>query len=107
MGLFFDTLFGPQQIMTRELGLRIYYALVAAFRADELDQNPYTFDYAHAYQVAAKQLDRVVTSKDIQQNIVAIIGDLLTEDRMLGRQKADDRAQAFAERFNAFYPNFL
>ena len=54
MGLFFDTLFGPPQTMTRELGLRIYYIMTAAFRADEIDQNPYRFDYAHAYLVAAK-----------------------------------------------------
>lgn len=107
MGLFFDTLFGPPQTMTRELGLRIYYILTAAFRADEINQNPYSFNYAHAYQVAAKQLDPIVTSKAIQQNVAAIIGDMLTEDRMLGRQNAEERARAFAERFNTFYPNLL
>lgn len=107
MGLFFDTLFGPQQTMTRELGLRIYYITTAAFRADEIDQNPYRFDYAHAYLVAAKQLDSIITSKTIEQNIAAIVGDMLTEDRMLGRQNADERARAFAERFNAFYPNLI
>lgn len=107
MGLFFDTLFGPTQTMTRELGLRIYYTITAAFRADEIDQNPYNFDYAHAYRVAAKLLDPIVTSKTIQQNVAAIIGDMLTEDRMLGRQNADERARAFAKRFNAFYPNII
>ena len=107
MGLFFDTLFGTTQTMTRELGLRIYYIMTAAFRADEIDQNPYRFDYAHAYLVAAKQLDPIVTSKAIQQNVAAIIGDMLTEDRMLGRQNAEERARAFAERFNTFYPNLL
>lgn len=54
MGLFWDTLTAPSQTMTRELGLRIYYAFKAAFRADELNMNPYNFNYAHAYQVAAK-----------------------------------------------------
>ena len=107
MGLFFDTLFGPPQTMTRELGLRIYYTLTAAFRADEINQNPYSFNYAHAYQVAAKQLDLFITSKPLQQNIGAILSDMLTEDRMLGRQNAEERARAFAERFNTFYPNLL
>lgn len=54
MGLFWDTLTAPSQTMTRELGLRICYAFKAAFRADELNMNPYNFNYAHAYQVAAK-----------------------------------------------------
>lgn len=107
MGLFFDTLFGPPQTMTRELGLRIYYTLTAAFRADEINQNPYSFNYAHAYQVAAKQLDLFITSKPLQQNIGAILSDMLTEDRMLGRQNAEERARAFVERFNTFYPNLL
>lgn len=107
MGLFFDTLFGPTQTMTRELGLRIYYILTAAFRADEINQNPYSFNYAHAYQVAAKQLDLFITSKTLQQNIGAILSDMLTEDRMLGRQNAEERARAFVERFNTFYPNLL
>lgn len=107
MGLFFDTLFGPPQTMTRELGLRIYYILTAAFRADEINQNPYSFNYAHAYQVAAKQLDLFITSKTLQQNIGAILSDMLTEDRMLGRQNAEERARAFVERFNTFYPNLL
>lgn len=107
MGLFFDTLFGPPQTMTRELGLRIYYTLTAAFRADEINQNPYSFNYAHAYQVAAKQLDLFITSKTLQQNIGAILSDMLTEDRMLGRQNAEERARAFVERFNTFYPNLL
>lgn len=107
MGLFFDTLFGPPQTMTRELGLRIYYTLTAAFRADEINQNPYSFNYAHAYQVAAKQLDLFITSKPLQQNIGAILSDMITEDRMLGRQNAEERARAFVERFNTFYPNLL
>lgn len=107
MGLFFDTLFGPPQTMTRELGLRIYYTITAAFRADEINQNPYSFNYAHAYQVAAKQLDLFITSKTLQQNIGAILSDMLTEDMMLGRQNAEERARAFAERFNTFYPNLL
>lgn len=96
MGLFWDTLTAPSQTMTRELGLRIYYAFKAAFRADEL-----------TYQVAAKQLDSVVTSKSIEQNIAAIVGDVLTEDRLLGRQNAEERAEAFIERFNMFYPGLI
>lgn len=107
MGLFWDTLTAPSQTMTRELGLRICYAFKAAFRADELDMNPYNFNYAHAYQVAAKQLDSVVTSKAIEQNIAAIVGDVLTEDRLLGRQDAEERAEAFIERFNMFYPGLI
>lgn len=107
MGLFFDTLFGPPQTMTRELGLRIYYILTAAFRADEINQNPYSFNYAHAYQVAAKQLDLFITSKPLQQNIGAILSDMITEDRMLERQKTEERARAFVERFNTFYPNLI
>ena len=107
MGLFCDTLFGPPQTMTRELGLRIYYILTAAFRADEINQNPYSFNYAHAYQVAAKQLDLFITSKTLQQNIGAILSDMMTEDKMLERQKTDERARAFVERFNTFYPNLL
>ena len=105
MGLFWDTLTAPSQTMTRELG--ICYAFKAAFRADELNMNPYNFNYAHAYQVAAKQLDSVVTSKAIEQNIAAIVGDVLTEDRLLGRQDAEERAEAFIERFNTFYPGLI
>lgn len=107
MGLFWDTLTAPSQTMTRELGLRICYAFKAAFRADELDMNPYNFDYAHAYRVAAKQLDTIVTSKSIGQNIAAMVGDALTEDRLLGRQDAEERAEAFVKRFNTFYPGLI
>ncbi len=91
MGLFWDTLTAPSQTMTRELGLRICYAFKAAFRADELDMNPYNFDYAQS----------------IGQNIAAMVGDALAEDRLLGRQDAEERAEAFVERFNTFYPGLI
>lgn len=107
MGLFWDTLTTPAQTMTRELGLRIYYIFRASFRADEMNLNPYVFDYGHAYLVAAKQLDPIITSKSIEQNIGAIVADVLTEDRMLGRQNAEERAQAFVERFDMFYPGLI